>query len=219
MNLKYKIKRTDATVQLTNDWSEGQWAKANVLELNNFMGEKPLHFPKTQVKLLYDNNNIFIFFRVEDRYVKAISEKTNDPVWRDSCVEFFFTPNNSMPNAFFNLETNCGGIMYFQFNKDDTKKFIDISDCQKIEIYHSLPRQIKNEINKPSVWYISYRLPVEVVAKYCQMQKPCTGAIWKANFYKCADKVSHPHWLTWSFIDNPTPNFHLPQFFGTLEFE
>jgi len=42
---------------------------------------------------------------------------------------------------------------------------------------------------------------------------------WRANFYKCADSTSHPHWLTWSPVDHPTPHFHLPAFFGTLEFE
>jgi len=38
-----------------------------------------------------------------------------------------------------------------------------------------------------------------------------------ANFYKCADKLQHPHWLNWSPVDFPKPNFHLPQSFGVLE--
>jgi hypothetical protein len=40
-----------------------------------------------------------------------------------------------------------------------------------------------------------------------------------ANFYKCADQTSHPHWLTWASVDYPQPKFHLPEFFGRLVFE
>jgi hypothetical protein len=50
------------------------------------------------------------------------------------------------------------------------------------------------------------------------MQPPAPGVRWRANFYKCAEHNSHPHWLMWAPIDFPKPNFHLPEFFGTLEF-
>ena len=45
------------------------------------------------------------------------------------------------------------------------------------------------------------------------------GARMKANFYKCGDKLQTPHFLSWNRIDLPSPNFHRPDFFGTLEFE
>jgi hypothetical protein len=41
----------------------------------------------------------------------------------------------------------------------------------------------------------------------------------KANFYKCGDKTEEPHYLSWSPIDTPEPDFHVPSFFGLLEME
>src|SRR5690606_1910669 len=41
----------------------------------------------------------------------------------------------------------------------------------------------------------------------------CTG-----NFYKCGDELPEPQFVAWNPIDYPTPNFHLPQFFGKLFF-
>ena len=38
----------------------------------------------------------------------------------------------------------------------------------------------------------------------------------RANFYKCGDKTAHPHYLSWSPIDTPKPDFHRPDFFGEL---
>ncbi len=62
-------------------------------------------------------------------------------------------------------------------------------------------------------------LPVEILKKYASVEKPAPGVTWKANFYKCADKTSYPHWLTWNPVDHPSPNFHLPQYFGAIVFE
>jgi hypothetical protein len=52
-----------------------------------------------------------------------------------------------------------------------------------------------------------------------KVEKPGPGVTWRANFYKCADKTSHPHWLTWAHVNYPKPKFHLPEYFGRIEFE
>ena len=75
------------------------------------------------------------------------------------------------------------------------------------------------EIKEKITWYIEYKIPFRVISKYFGNGDPKSKTIWKGNFYKCADETSHPHWLTWNKVDYPTPNFHLPQFFGTLIFE
>ena len=41
----------------------------------------------------------------------------------------------------------------------------------------------------------------------------------KANFYKCGDELQTPHFLSWNPIQIEQPDFHRPDFFGTLEFE
>lgn len=39
-----------------------------------------------------------------------------------------------------------------------------------------------------------------------------------ANFYKCADGTSLPHYLSWSPIETEKPDFHRPDFFGEIYF-
>ena len=43
------------------------------------------------------------------------------------------------------------------------------------------------------------------------------GEVWRGNFFKCVEENSHPHWASWSPVDEF--NFHLPQCFGVLRFE
>ena len=45
------------------------------------------------------------------------------------------------------------------------------------------------------------------------------GRYLRANFYKCGDLLSKPHFLSWQPITLPKPDFHQPSFFGLLKME
>jgi hypothetical protein len=203
------------------DWNKPPWKNIPSEVIGYYMGKKPDHFPKTEVKIAYDEMAIYVMFRVADRYVRAVAAEHQTNVWEDSCVEFFFTPASDVSKGYFNLEMNCGGTMLFHFQPGAGKDRIVISksDCNKIRRTHSLPRIVDPQIDEPVTWTVAYRIPISLLKRYCQVVTPAPQVEWRANFYKCADKTSHPHWLTWSPVDYPTPNFHLPQSFGILKFE
>jgi hypothetical protein len=219
--MSYRVQRAETGFSLADKWDQGQWAKTERLQLANFMGSRPDHFPATQVKLLHDDENIYVCFRVEDRYVRAVAEEYHDSVCQDSCAEFFFTCGTDLTEGYFNLELNCGGtlLFYHQTARGKNERQVTIEDCKRIRILPSLPKRVDPEIAEPTVWTVKYALPVDILKKYAPLERPGPGVTWKANFYKCADKTSHPHWLTWNPVDNPSPDFHLPQYFGTLVFE
>ena len=109
--------------------------------------------------------------------------------------------------------------MHYQTEKNKNRVFVDPSDAERIKKATSLRGPITEEIAEPVDWILEYAVPIDMLAKYTQVEKPATGVIWRGNFYKCADQTSHPHWLTWSPVELPAPDFHQPKFFGTLEFE
>jgi hypothetical protein len=202
-------------------WDEFPWRDIPAELIRNHMGKKPDHFPKAEVKIAYNNMAIFLMFRVEDRYVRATAAAHQDNVYKDSCVEFFFAPGSDVSKGYFNLEMNCGGTMLFHFQMQPGKERIVIpdSECSQITFLHSLPRIVEPEIEEPVTWTVAYSIPIALLRKYCQVISPAPQAVWRVNFYKCADDTSHPHWLTWSPVDLPAPNFHHPQSFGILQFE
>jgi hypothetical protein len=157
---------------------------------------------------------------VEDQYVMAKHQNHQDPVYKDSCVEFFFTPGTDVSEGYFNLEMNCGGTMLFHHQVVPRKDAISISeeDINRIQVVASLPERVEPEIQEKITWQVAYRIPFAILEKYHSFDPPETGTVWRANFYKCADETSHPHWLTWSPIDRPTPDFHRPEYFGKLQF-
>ena len=205
---------------LDPDWDGPIWKEVSPLLIGRHMGERPDHIPRTQVKIAYDDEALHLIFQVEDRYVRAVAETHQSGVCRDSCVEFFFTPGTDTDVGYFNLEMNCGGTMLFHFQQGRgiRRQVIPEVELRRIQAAHSLPRLVDPEIEEPVTWTVTYRLPTAILESYCSVQTPATGVVWRANFYKCADQTSHPHWLTWAKVDRPLPDFHQPGFFGLLEF-
>lgn len=217
----HQVQRAEEPPTLNGKWDECVWKDVKVLEIKNFTGSEPEHKPKTEAKVLYDDSYIYVFFRVEDKYVQAVARHYQDSVWLDSCVEFFFTPGTDISQGYFNIEINCGGTMlfYHQLARGVDAVAVTDADCDKVEIFHSEPKIVDPEKQQPTTWVIEYRVPIDMLAKYAEVVRPAPGVVWRANFQKCAGKTSHPHGLTWSLIDTPKPDFHRPEFFGTLEFK
>jgi hypothetical protein len=220
MHATYHEKKVNEPIAINGDWDKGPWAKVSPLAIKLYMGTKPDHQPKTQAKVLYDANAIYVTFRVEDRYVRAVAGHQGN-VCQDSCVEFFFIAGTDAAKGYFNLEMNCGGTMLLHHQivpRSDSTPLAQ-ADCDKITVYHSLPKTIDPEIKEPTTWIVQYRLPFDILEKYTKIVRPVPGAEWRANFYKCADMTSHPHWLTWTKVDRPQPEFHVPESFGELIFD
>jgi len=216
----YTVTKLESDVEINAVWDKAPWQNIEAIELAYYMGERPQHFPKVLAKIAYDKDAIYVIYKVDDNYVVATTKEYQGSVFEDSCVEFFFTPHEDVSLGYFNLEMNCGGTALFNFQvvprKDRTA--IPRSDFDQIKVAHSMPAILEPEVQENVTWMLEYRIPFSFLQKYSKVVKPASGVKWRANFYKCADNSSHPHWLTWSKIEQQKPDFHLPQYFGELEF-
>lgn len=221
MSKNYSIVKCSKANVINADWSKPFWQNIEPLEICLSHWSVQLeHFPRTEVKLQYTADRLYVIFRVKDCYVRSVTSEINGDVWKDACVEFFFSPNIENPNAYFNLETNCCGALLAQYHTGprENSRCLDMKDCLEIEIASSASGPIRNEIIKPLTWTLEYVIPFEILTHYTDFNRPQTGVTWYANFYKCADACSHPHWITWSPIRQIERDFHQPAFFGKLNF-
>jgi hypothetical protein len=110
-------------------------------------------------------------------------------------------------------------LFHHQMEPRTDQTWLSDEHIRQVEVAHTLPRIVEPEIETDTTWIVEYRIPFSILSEYHTFPLPEAGTVWRANLYKCADKTSHPHWLTWAPVDFPSPNFHLPEFFGTLEFQ
>ncbi len=206
--------------EVESNWDQPPWRGVPELVLDRHMGTKPAHFPRTSAKLGWDAEALYVIFRVEDHFVRAVARKHQDSVCTDSCVEFFFCPGMDISRGYFNLELNCGGTALFHFQVVPRQNQIPLAaeHMARLSINRSLPQIVEPEIQEPVTWFVECRVPFGVLGPYREIARPKPGDTWRGNLYKCADNTSHPHWLTWSPIERPRPDFHVPDQFGMLTF-
>jgi hypothetical protein len=218
--VNYAVRLAAAAPPLQPDWTDPIWQQAETLKVEHFRPEGSDHHPDTSARLLYDAKGIYGIFQVRDRYVRCVRTQYHDPVWKDSCVEFFAQPRPD--RGYFNFEFNCGGAFLCSYitnperMPEGFKEFIKVpaSIGQTIRVKSSLPQRVEPEITTPVVWALSFWIPLALFEHYLGPLGALPGQVWRGNFFKCAEENSHPHWASWSPVDEF--NFHRPNCFGSL---
>jgi hypothetical protein len=221
--MNYTLRAADPAPAHGAAWSDPAWERAQTLEIRHFRPESSDHRPQTSARLLYDAKGIYGIFRVQDRYVRCVRTEYLDEVWKDSCVEFFAQPRPD--RGYFNFEFNCGGAFLCSYitnperTPDGFKEFtrLPASIGQTIQARSSLPRRIDPEITTPVVWTLRFFIPFALFEHCLGPLGAIAGQVWRGNFFKCAEEISHPHWAAWAPVDEF--NFHRPNCFGNLRFD
>ena len=224
-NPRYFVRAAATDLKPNEPWSSTAWQHAEILDVKIFLPESSTHHPRTLVRLLYDARGLHGIFQVQDQFVRCQRANYQDSVWKDSCVEFFVQPKPD--HGYFNFEMNCGGALLNYYITDPTrvptldalKSFVKVPAeiGGTVQVRSSLPKIVEPEITEPICWELKFSIPFSLFENFVGPLGKIPGQHWRGNFFKCAEELSHPHWASWSPVDEF--NFHLPRCFGTLQFE
>lgn len=168
--------------------------------------------PKVSFAIAYNEEAIFLKYYVQEKSIKAVYNNFNDPVYEDSCVEFFLAFNGEA--EYYNLEFNCVGNSRVQFGAGKNGRTFIPDDLLKGIRYQS---QIKTSNNSLINWELSLYLPKQLFKFHSDLAFDKNTA--RVNFYKCGDGLPDPHFLCWASIEHVKPEFHLPRFFKDAIFK
>jgi Carbohydrate-binding family 9 len=172
--------------------------------------------PRVQFVMAHDNSHIYLKYTVEETQILAKTLENNGRVWEDSCVEMFIAPEND--GMYYNFEFNCIGTKLLAVgNSRHNRTFANADILNKIKVESTLERAIFDEKKGNFQWELTIVIPVDI-AFFKHQIKTLSLAIWSANFYKCGDGLSQPHFLSWNTINTENPDFHTPQYFGEILF-
>lgn len=167
--------------------------------------------PKTEFELSADEAGFQLLIKIEEGDPRRIETDDQSAVHMDSCVEWFV---NFMPGEcerYFNFETNANGAMYAAYRKDR-------HDYQMLTREEISTMQISAKIEE-KVWEVSYKVPFELIRRYIPQYQFREGMTIRANFYKCGDGTTLPHYGMWNEFCIEKPDFHRPEFFGEILLE
>jgi len=178
--------------------------------------EKFKYHPETRFNIAYGGREIFLKYYITEAFVKAEKSESNQMVCEDSCVEFFVSP--AADGIYYNLEFNPIGTCLLgsgTSRKDTTRAPLSVID--RIRRKGSLGTVPFEERKGQFFWTITIAIPFEVFFRH--RIQGLEGVSFRANFYKCGDMLSQPHYLTWNQVGTENPDFHRPEYFGQLSFE
>jgi len=185
------------------------------LSVNTINWEGYNYKPCVDVAIAYSDYEIFLKYYISENYFKAEKTETNQMVCEDSCVEFFVSPGDD--GIYYNLEFNGIGtcLMGIGTGRADRMRANPeiVSKIRRISSIGGMP--VKESEGKFE-WTITIAIPFEVFFRHKVTN--LKGKTFKANFYKCGDKLKVPHYVTWNPVETEKPDYHQPEYFGALKF-
>ena len=172
--------------------------------------------PKVECRLAHTGDYLIVKFDVEEQYTMAHVEQDNGEVWTDSCVETFIALDDK---GYYNFETTCIGRLLLAHRKEREVEVVHATQdvLNTILRYPSLPQETFDEREGDNRWSLMLKIPA--TALFHHNIQSWDGVKARMNLFKCGDKLSHPHFLSWNPIQTPKPDFHRPEFFRDVEFE
>jgi len=189
-------------------------AEVQMIETLNWV--KYAYKPEIKFRIAYSKDQIWLKYYVDEESIMAKETRVNGNVYKDSCVEFFISPGRN--DNYYNFEFNCIGIPHVGYGLARANRvLIDPEILKLITMKSTLGNQPFEEKTGGHKWEMMIVIP-----KACFSHDKdivLKGLEATANFYKCGDDTSKPHYVTWNTVGTKEPDYHQPEYFGKLSFE
>ena len=153
---------------------------------------------------------LVVDFRVSGLDLRARNTADNGRQWEDSCVEVFI--QDPEDGNYYNFEINALGKVLAC--KGPERHNRTPRPAEEMEQILRLTQMEGGPLEQEGIH--TWRVGVVIPFRLLGIDPERLPRSIKANFYKCGDKTAHPHFLSWSPVETPKPDFHRPEFFGEL---
>ena len=185
------------------------WNAIPAASIDNFFWLEG-HTPATTAKLAYiEGFGFALRMTCAEGKPKAVYTRYNDPVYTDSCMEFFCDWLGD--GRYINMEMNANGTLLSCIGPDRHAR-TPVADLSGGEIFPV------EGVVCDGHWQVTAEIPTALLCKILGVNTIPFGKgyTFRGNFYKCGDETPIPHYGMWNPVGTEKPDFHRPEYFGTL---
>lgn len=134
-----------------------------------------------------------------------------DRVCEDSAMEAFFAfPQASArpegDSLYLNFEVNANGALYAKSGHGRQGR-------QPLTDAEFAATNVRAEI-LPDYWWAGFTVPFALLRRVADISAFQPGDVFYCNFYKISEDPAQLHFISYSPLHSPTPDFHRPQDFA-----
>jgi len=209
----YEVRRTTVPIKVDGKLNDAAWAEAPTVGdfVNNMDGSQSKY--KTEARLLYDDNFLYIAFRAVDDNIWSTMKRRDQHLWEEEVVEVFLQAD-PLQGSYIELEVNPLGTMLDLYMLAARKPLhYESWNSEKLRWGVQVFGTVDGK-GGDKEWTCEIALPMEDIVT-ASHRPPKAGDRWRMNLYR-GEHFPEAADLAWS----PTlqADFHFPKRFGELVF-
>ncbi len=219
----------------SEEWDKASWS----VWFKDIEGEgKPEPRFKTRMKMLWDDNYLYVAAELEEPHVWANITKRDEVIFYDNDFEVFIDPDDDT-HAYYELEVNAletaWDLMLIQPYRDGGPA-VDSWDIQGLKVGTEIKGTINNPDDIDTGWTVEIAIPFKVLEECAPGgEMPIIGDQWRINFSRVEWKVEVKNGKYQKIINPETGkafpednwvwspqgfvNMHMPEYWGYVQFE
>ncbi len=224
------VRKAAGPIFIDGNLDEPDWQRAR--RVGTFLvhpTREPESEDLTEAWVLWDEVNLYIAFRCQDRHISAERTQRNSDVSQDDCVEAFLSPFPARPRVYTNIEINVLGTYLSRMIQDEPIEAVrgapGVADPESLrphwhppglQIGRSHSGTINDDADTDAWWIIEFSLPFRALRYLGLTEPPRPGDEWRFNLFRLGGRTDSFR-RNLFYIPEGKSN-HSPEHFGRLVF-
>ncbi|QBQ40296.1 hypothetical protein E2P86_03685 [Sphingobacterium psychroaquaticum] len=232
----YAVPKTTAPIHIDGKATEDAWEHAawsdEFIDIEGHSKQRPAY--QTKVKMLWDEDNLYVYALLEEPHVWGDLTKQDDIIYHNNDFEIFLKPYERHP-FYYEIEVNAlNTIMDLMMPKPYRLGGEAIMHWNVNQLQSAV--HVEGSLNKPQdqdkYWAVEMAIPFRALQTYGKRSTPAINDFWRINFSrvqwqheikngtytrkkKDGKTIPEDNWV-WSPIG--IVNMHYPERWGYLHF-
>lgn len=215
----YEVHRASSPIVIDGKLDDKAWASATVAELTHTWDSQTGLKHKTAARLLWDDNNLYVAFDLEDSDITAQFTQRDDPTYRDDAAEIFVNPRPSQTTAYIGLEMNARAVFYDYVTVATAagpRLFFKRFNLEGVKVATVINGTLNARGDQDRGWTVEAAIPWVNFEELSR--KPSPGTVWTFNLNRWDGVEPNRRMTIWSDPVQNWPNPHVPERFGQMRF-
>jgi hypothetical protein len=213
----YDAQRAGGEIAVDGRLDEPAWFAAPAIKEFQFPWYEQGVQEQTVVKMLWDDQCVYIAHICQDAHITARHAEHDDPVAEDDCFEIMLAPDAQRPLHYFNIEWNLRGAYVDGRRPEGPQGPRPAWDVRGLRVAGSHVGSLNDDADVDAYWICEVAIPLENFADVMPHTPPRSGDKWRVNYNRHGGDANMQY-SQWSPGDTPAPAFHTPHRFGVVVF-